>query len=59
MLKLIIPRDANNYNHVGFNEIKEPFDNKQLRQAISSAIDREAITDALYAGYNSRKPITT
>lgn len=44
-------RAENNFGYVGFNVEKEPFTNKTLRQAISYAIDREAIADALYAGY--------
>lgn len=44
-------RAENNFGYVGFNVEKEPFTNKTLRQAISYAIDRQAIADALYAGY--------
>lgn len=44
-------RAENNFGYVGFNVEKDPFTNKTLRQAISYAIDRQAIADALYAGY--------
>lgn len=44
-------RAENNFGYLGFNVQKEPLDNKTLRHAISHAIDREAIVDALYAGY--------
>lgn len=44
-------RDENNIGYVGFNVQKEPFDNKELRHAVSHAIDKEAIAEALYAGY--------
>src|SRR5699024_6504653 len=47
----LLARDENNFGYVGFNVQKSPLDNKKLRQAISHAIDREAIVDALYAGY--------
>ncbi|MBO1002255.1 ABC transporter substrate-binding protein [Pseudogracilibacillus auburnensis] len=46
-------RDENNFGYVGFNVQNEPLDNELLRQAISHAIDREAIVDALYAGYGT------
>ncbi|CEI82572.1 ABC transporter substrate-binding protein [Oceanobacillus oncorhynchi subsp. incaldanensis] len=44
-------RAENNIGYVGFNVQKEPFDNKNLRHAVSHAIDKEAIAEALYAGY--------
>ncbi len=46
-------REENNFGYVGFNVQKEPLDNATLRQALSHAIDREAIVEALYAGYGS------
>ncbi|MFS0673389.1 ABC transporter substrate-binding protein [Ornithinibacillus sp. 179-J 7C1 HS] len=48
---VLYERAENNFGYVGFNVQKEPFTNKTLRQAISHAIDRQAIADALYAGY--------
>lgn len=48
---VLYERAENNFGYVGFNTQKEPFTNKELRQAISYAIDRQAIADALYAGY--------
>lgn len=44
-------RAENNIGYLGFNVQKEPLDNKELRHAINHAIDREAISEALYAGY--------
>ncbi len=44
-------RAENNIGYLGFNVQKEPLDNKNLRHAINHAIDREAIAEALYAGY--------
>lgn len=38
---------------VGFNCAKEPFNNKLLRQAISYALDKEAIVQAVYNGIGS------
>src|SRR5690625_8010034 len=49
----LLARDENNFGYVGFNVQKAPLDNKKLRQAISHAIDREAIVDAMYAGYGT------
>src|SRR5690625_72918 len=46
-------REENNFGYVGFNVQKEPLDNATLRQALMQAIDREAIVEALYAGYGS------
>ncbi|MCM3740620.1 ABC transporter substrate-binding protein [Oceanobacillus luteolus] len=47
----LLERTENNFGYVGFNTQKEPFDNVELRQAINYAIDKQAIADALYAGY--------
>ncbi|MUK89335.1 ABC transporter substrate-binding protein [Ornithinibacillus sp. L9] len=44
-------RAENNFGYVGFNVQKEPLDQLEVRQAINHAIDREAIAEALYAGY--------
>ncbi|MGM8214346.1 ABC transporter substrate-binding protein [Bacillaceae bacterium W0354] len=44
-------RAANNFGYIGFQTEKAPMDNKLVRQAINHAIDREAIVNALYAGY--------
>src|SRR5690625_4332626 len=46
-------RAENNFGYIGFNVQQEPLDNQTLRHAISHAIDRQAIVDALYAGYGS------
>lgn len=50
---ILYARAENNFGYVGFNVQKEPVDNKELRHAISHAIDREAIVEALYAGYGT------
>src|SRR5699024_12589483 len=46
-------RAEDNFGYIGFNVQKEPLDNELLRQAISYAVDREAIVDALYAGHGT------
>ena len=47
----LLTRSENNFGYVGFNTQKEPFDQVEVRQAINHAIDKQAIADALYAGY--------
>lgn len=49
----LLSRAENNIGYVGFNVQKEPLDNPELRQAISHAIDRDAIVEALYSGYGT------
>jgi len=39
-----------NLAYLGFNTAKPPFDNKLVRKAISYAINKEAIIDAIYFG---------
>lgn len=47
----LLTRTENNFGYVGFNTQKEPFDQVEVRQAVNYAIDKQAIADALYAGY--------
>ncbi|SFA89248.1 peptide/nickel transport system substrate-binding protein [Lentibacillus halodurans] len=52
----LFTRDENNVGYVGLNTQKEPLDQVEVRRAINHAIDRQAIADAMYAGYaNSAK----
>ncbi|SFD96013.1 peptide/nickel transport system substrate-binding protein [Lentibacillus persicus] len=44
-------RAENNVGYVGMNTQKEPLDQVEVRQAINHAIDRDAIAEAMYAGY--------
>lgn len=47
----LLTRGENNFGYVGFHTQKPPLDQKEVRQAINYAIDKQAIADALYAGY--------
>lgn len=42
---------SSSLTYLGFNTQKEPFDNPLVRQAISHAIDREAIISGIYEDY--------
>lgn len=44
-------RAENNVGYVGMNTQKEPLNQVEVRQAINHAIDRDAIAEAMYAGY--------
>ena len=41
---------SSSLTYVGFNTQKEPFNNPLVRQAISKAIDRQALVDGIYEG---------
>ncbi|PKG86074.1 ABC transporter substrate-binding protein [Colwellia sp. 75C3] len=43
-----------NVGYFGFNTKKEPFDNKLVRQAISLAINKQALIDTVYQGQAAR-----
>lgn len=52
-LKMI--RDANfSTTYIGFNAGKEPFDKKEVRQAINHAINMDEIVDAVYFGSGAK-----
>jgi len=44
------------YTYLGFNLAREPFSDKRVRMALSRAIDRQALIDAILLGYG--KPCT-
>ena len=44
----LYPRPALNIFYIGFNNTIAPFDNQQVRQAFSMAIDRQRIVDQYY-----------
>jgi len=45
-----ILRPSFNIGYVGFNTKKAPFDNPKVRQALSYAVDKQALIDAFYGG---------
>lgn len=46
----VLEQDTTDYFLLGFNCARAPFDNQQVRQALSMAIDRQAIVDAVFFG---------
>jgi peptide/nickel transport system substrate-binding protein len=49
----IYPVSGRVYNYVGYNEAKSLFSSVNLRQALTMAIDRQKIIDALLYGYGT------
>jgi len=49
--------EVSSYDYLGFPTFAEPFDDENLRKAISLAIDREAIIDVIFEG--ARTPATS
>lgn len=47
---VVIEQDTTDYYLLGLNCARAPFDNVQVRQALSQAIDRQAIVDAVFFG---------
>ncbi|MFW5688500.1 MAG: glutathione ABC transporter substrate-binding protein [Spirochaetota bacterium] len=37
--------------YIGFNNVKEPFDDARVRQALNYAVDKEAIVNGLFEGF--------
>lgn len=46
----VISYQSNNYTYLGFNFSNEKFQDKRVRQAMSMAVDRQAIIDYVYNG---------
>ena len=46
----VISYQSNNYPYLGFNFSNEKFQDKRVRQAMSMAVDRQAIIDYVYNG---------
>nr|WP_236692699.1 ABC transporter substrate-binding protein [Aneurinibacillus tyrosinisolvens] len=43
-------RPSNNIGYLSFNNLKKPFDNPKVRQALSMAINKQAIVDGFFSG---------
>src|SRR5699024_7828257 len=46
----LIERPSMNIGYLGLTVTREPFDQKEVRQAMNYAIDQEAIIEAFYEG---------
>lgn len=46
----VVEQETTDYYLLGFNCLQVPFDNPKVRQALSLAIDRQAIIDAVFFG---------
>ncbi|MCX9155449.1 ABC transporter substrate-binding protein [Niveibacterium sp. 24ML] len=55
----LLQKEGLNVGYIAFNTEKKPFDNKQVRQALNMAINKQAILDAIYqgAGQVAKNPI--
>ncbi|WP_255357899.1 ABC transporter substrate-binding protein [Geomicrobium sp. JCM 19037] len=49
----VVSQEGFGIDYIGFNNEVEPFDDERVRQALSMALDREAIVEGLYEGYGS------
>jgi peptide/nickel transport system substrate-binding protein len=47
----IVPFDYRQYDYVCWNARRKPFDDPEVRRALTLGIDRQALVDALFAGY--------
>ena len=47
----VIPFDYANYEFIGWNGAKAPFDDVEVRRALTMAIDRQALVDELMGGH--------
>ncbi len=48
---VILDYPTRNYNYIGWNGAHEPFGNRNVRRALTHAIDRKLIIDNLYYGF--------
>ncbi|SDJ25780.1 ABC transporter substrate-binding protein [Natribacillus halophilus] len=47
----VVAQDGYNYNYIGWNHDRPPFDDPDVRTAMTMAIDREAIIDGVLQGH--------
>ena len=47
----VVPFDYANYDFIGWNGARPPFDDRDMRRALTMAIDRKALVDELIAGH--------
>ena len=47
----LLPFDYPSYHYIGWNGAREPFDDPEVRRALTMAIDREAIVEELLYGF--------
>jgi dipeptide transport system substrate-binding protein len=47
---VVMQQEGLNIGYLAFNVEKKPFEDRRVRQAINMAIDRKAITDAVFSG---------
>ena len=47
----VVPFDYANYDFIGWNGARAPFDDAEIRRALTLAIDRQALVDELMAGH--------
>src|SRR6185295_10168372 len=55
----LVQQNGLNVGYIAFNVEKKPFDNKQVRQALNMAVNKQAILDAVFqgAGQTAKNPI--
>lgn len=55
----LVQQNGLNVGYIAFNVEKKPFDNKQVRQALSMAVNKKAILDSVFqgAGQPAKNPI--
>lgn len=55
----VVPFDYPSYDFIGWNNGRAPFDNPEVRRALTQAIDREALVEDLLYGYGeiSKGPV--
>ncbi len=47
----VVAFDNRQYDYISWNSLRAPFDDPEIRRALTLAIDRQALIDALFKGY--------